>query len=208
MIREIETLLADTVAAVDAAAGGDIAEIGLLAERLEQSLEPGDSHPEMLDTVERYLEPAAALAVDATAAIAASLLGAAEHLRWSRPYPAFAGAPDVDALRAGYASALLIGPASMRPYTPAYHSNCLVAFTVQAPATLYPDHAHRAAEIYHVVGGRAEWKKGEVWTLRDPGEWIFHERGQIHAARTAGEPLLAMAAWFDDLDSEPIIIRT
>ena len=49
------------------------------------------------------------------------------------------------------------------------------AFWCSDRETLYPDHSHRAAEVYHVIAGSAEWwRDGEDWITRPPGAVITH----------------------------------
>ena len=85
----------------------------------------------------------------------------------------------------------LVGPAR-----PVSSQTFLVGFLVLGPETLYPDHSHRAAEVYHVIAGSAEWwRDGEEWITRPPGAVIAHAPAVRHAMRTRGEPLLALYCW-------------
>ena len=90
----------------------------------------------------------------------------------------------------------------MRTRTFSWRSHC------RGPGAFYPLHRHKASEIYHVISGTAEWQRdGEPWRRRPPGEWFFHASDQGHAMRTAGEPLLAVAAWIDHLDCPPPVLE-
>jgi len=74
---------------------------------------------------------------------------------------------------------------------------------LQAPDTLYPPHRHAAEELYFVVSGTAEWQKDDApFAPREPGTLIHHVPWQDHATTTHGEPLLAMWAWFGDLNPQ------
>ena len=56
------------------------------------------------------------------------------------------------------------------PARPVSSQTFLVGFLVLGPETLYPDHSHRAAKVYHVIAGSAEWwRDGEEWITRPPG---------------------------------------
>ena len=82
------------------------------------------------------------------------------------------------------------------PGRPVDSRTFLVGFLVLGPEMLYPDHSHRAAEVYHVVAGNAEWwRERDDWTARAPGAVIAHAPAVRHAMRTRGEPLLALYCW-------------
>jgi len=61
---------------------------------------------------------------------------------------------------------------------------------------LYPDHNHAAAEVYHVVGGAADWwREDRGWAALSAGAVIAHAPHVRHAMRTGDEPLLALYCW-------------
>jgi hypothetical protein len=65
-----------------------------------------------------------------------------------------------------------------------------------APDTHYPAHAHPAEEVYHLLAGKSEWRRGdEPWTHRLPGARIEHPSNVPHAMRALSEPLLALYLW-------------
>jgi mannose-6-phosphate isomerase-like protein (cupin superfamily) len=67
------------------------------------------------------------------------------------------------------------------------------------PGTHYPDHSHRAEEVYHPLGGEALWKMGKgEFALRKPGECIYHPSTIRHAMQTQKESLLALFCWSGD----------
>ncbi|MBT5432407.1 MAG: cupin domain-containing protein, partial [Rhodospirillaceae bacterium] len=81
-------------------------------------------------------------------------------------------------------------------------------FTVQGPSVYYPDHAHKAVEIYYVIAGKALWKRGgEPWIERYPGEIILHTAGMRHAMQTGDGPMIAMAVWITDVESPIAVVR-
>jgi hypothetical protein len=60
-----------------------------------------------------------------------------------------------------------------------------------------------AVELYLVLGGTAEWQRGdEPWRRRPPGAFILHPSRIGHAMRTLEEPLLALYAWHGVLESD------
>ena len=72
----------------------------------------------------------------------------------------------------------------------------LIGFLLLGPGTLYPDHSHAAAEVYHVVGGGADWwREDRGWRRLPTGTVIAHAPGVRHAMRTGDEPLLALYCW-------------
>ena len=214
MTSPIELLLAATRDAVRYAArnaASDCPETAILDDLLGQPFPPGASPVEPAHTpvVSDYLDAAVeAATTPRERTLARAVAAASPHLRWITPYQAGEGA---DELAVGYASAMLSmpGPPPRNGYPAPYaNPNVLVAFTLQAPGTFYPLHRHKAPEIYHVISGTAEWQRdGEPWRRRPPGEWFFHASDQGHAMRTAGEPLLAVAAWIDHLDCPPPVLE-
>jgi mannose-6-phosphate isomerase-like protein (cupin superfamily) len=72
----------------------------------------------------------------------------------------------------------------------------LIGFLLLGPRTLYPDHSHAAAEIYHVVSGIANWwREDRGWARLPAGTAIAHGPHIRHATRTGDEPLLALYCW-------------
>ncbi|MSP49497.1 MAG: cupin domain-containing protein [Alphaproteobacteria bacterium] len=91
--------------------------------------------------------------------------------------------------RYGYVE--LVGPGRA-----AESRDLLVGLLLLGPETHYPDHVHPAEEIYHVVGGRAEWwREDEGWREKPPGAVIHHAPMVRHAMRATAEPLLALYCW-------------
>ncbi len=91
--------------------------------------------------------------------------------------------------RYGYVE--LVGPGR-----PIESADLLVGLLMLGPDMHYPDHAHPAEEIYHVVAGTAEWwREDEGWRRKGPGTLIHHVPMMRHAMRTGDEPLLALYCW-------------
>lgn len=67
---------------------------------------------------------------------------------------------------------------------------------VLGPDIVYPDHHHKAEEIYIPLTGGAEWRKGDGdFVVRQGGEIIHHPSNVNHAMKTGAEPLLALYLW-------------
>jgi mannose-6-phosphate isomerase-like protein (cupin superfamily) len=79
--------------------------------------------------------------------------------------------------------------------------DCRVGFTLMAPDTFYPLHAHPAIELYFVIAGNAEWRAGDTTRRVPPGELVLHRSSEPHSMRTFAEPLLALWSWSGDLDT-------
>ena len=70
------------------------------------------------------------------------------------------------------------------------------------PGLTYPPHAHPANEVYYIVGGSAEWRRGDgPWTSRATGSLVQHPSGLVHATRTGDDPLLALYLWWGDIET-------
>lgn len=83
-----------------------------------------------------------------------------------------------------------------------FHSDeILVGLFLLSPNRLYPEHDHPALEMWVVLSGTAQWKRGlEPWQTRKPGEYFIHTQNQSHAMKTMDEPLFALWAWTGDLE--------
>ncbi len=132
------------------------------------------------------------------ASVAAAARPFAAGLGWRHPYRIDDRLPGFSQ---SYAHANIVGDPGPVP-----SGDMFCGFILMAPQTFYPTHNHTAVELYLVLGGAAEWRRGdEPWVLRPPGAFILH-RSQIgHAMRTLDEPLLALYAWHGDLESDLVM---
>ncbi len=135
------------------------------------------------------LAPALAACTDA---IGAALAGAPVGLAWHYHYTP---RPNEADLGERIAFAELIGPSG-----PLDAPDCRVGFTLMAPETLYPLHAHPAIELYLVLSGEAQWTTPTSDRIVPPGEFVLHRSNEPHAMRTFGAPLLALYAWRGAID--------
>ena len=79
------------------------------------------------------------------------------------------------------------------PGRPLESCKLLVGFLLLGPHTLYPVHNHAAEEVYHVISGRANWRRGNGAWSREPSGAIIHHAPHVpHAMSTEDEPLLAL----------------
>jgi len=129
----------------------------------------------------------------AAAGVAASLAALPRPLPWRYSYPP---RPDAADLAERIAFAELIGPRA-----PLTAPGCRAGYTLMAPDTFYPLHAHPAIELYLVISGHARWTTLEAARIVPPGAFVLHRANQPHAMRTFAEPLLALYGWRGDIDS-------
>lgn len=156
-----------------------------------------------LPVVEEWLDAAVAHAgPDPLGNLARAMLAERRSLPWFSMYGDHADDPVVDRLRAGYAVLRISGPGAEW-----YSEDLTTAITLQAPHVLYPPRAHKQCEIYGVISGQADWQRGaEIWTRRRSGEVFYHPSGIRHATQTHEEPLLAFAAWLNDVHLKPVFV--
>lgn len=108
-----------------------------------------------------------------------------------------------DAIKYGNYCANLVGKERECQSNPfIFHSDdILVGLFLLGANHIYPEHKHPAAEMWIVLSGNANWKRGDDdWIIRKPGEYFLHTPNQSHAMETFEEPLLALWAWTGDLD--------
>jgi mannose-6-phosphate isomerase-like protein (cupin superfamily) len=125
--------------------------------------------------------------------ISQALAKLSSPLPWYYHYETRAGEAD---LSGQIAFAELVGPDGDMSAP-----DCRVGFTLMAPATFYPLHAHPAIELYFVIAGTAEWRAGDTARRVPPGELVLHRSSEPHSMRTFAEPLLALWSWSGDLDT-------
>ena len=139
----------------------------------------------------RHWEPALALSDRQSAAIAEALAPLGELFHWVQN-PNYTDAAMGDGYMDNYAYANLVGGRSLLG-----GGDYALGVLLLGPGLTYPPHGHPAEEIYYIVGGTAEWRRGdEPWTKPAPGSLIDHPPGLVHATRTGSEPLLALYFWW------------
>ena len=109
----------------------------------------------------------------------------------------------------GYGYVEILGPGRVLDC-----ADARLGFLLLAPGLTYPEHAHPAEEVYHVVAGTAGWWQDDAsgdsepgWRLRPPGAIIHHRPHVRHAMRTSGEALLALYAWGGDIGPPAVLSR-
>ncbi len=184
--------------------------MGLLSDALGRVVPVAD-HPDQPS--QPVVDTNLAAALDAAVGTPGDLIRAVVDLvGWAIPYPEYAGEPDMDAMRANYAYAPIIGAAedaiSAGAVSAPYLSDeVFVGLVLQGPGCDYPSHVHKSEEVFWVTAGTADWQKGDEWRVDEPGAVIHHPSGTRHATVTRDEPLLMLFAWVSDADSIPVIVR-
>ena len=202
-------------AAAEGARDPDLARpMGLLGDALARVVPPvgrpaQPTQPPTQPVVERHLSDALAAAVGTAGDLIASVV---DEVGWAVPYPEYAGEPDMDAMRANYSYAPIIGSAEdaisggavAAPYL---SDEVFVGLVLQGPGCDYPSHVHKSEEIFWVTAGTSDWQMGDQWRVEGPGGVIHHESGVRHATVTRDEPLLMLFAWVTDPGCIPVIVR-
>lgn len=76
------------------------------------------------------------------------------------------------------------------------HEEIAGGLLLLGPETLYPDHRHRAEEIYLPLTGGTGWRMADgPFLMREAGAIVHHASNVPHAMRTGAEPLLALYLW-------------
>lgn len=142
----------------------------------------------------RHWRPALALADDASAAVAGALAPLAELFHWVQN-PNYSDADMGSGYMDNYAYAELVGRRGLLG-----GGDYALGVLLLGPGLTYPPHAHPANEVYYVVGGTAEWRRGPgPWKAQAPGSLIEHPSGLVHATRTGVDPLVALYLWWGDI---------
>ncbi|MDG2482935.1 MAG: dimethylsulfonioproprionate lyase family protein [Alphaproteobacteria bacterium] len=167
----------------------------------------GTPEPVSQPVVDRHLDQPSVRAPEA-AEMLARLRAASPSLTWGDIHDGYGGEPGMEHFCRNYSYTPLAVPARWARGVAVPSPDVGLSFTIQAPGTYYPDHAHKAVEIYYVIAGKALWKRGgEPWIERYPGDIILHTAGMRHAMQTGDEPLIAMAVWITDVESGIVGVR-
>lgn len=146
----------------------------------------------------RHLPEAVAGAVAVDSGVAAAIAAVEDRLDWRQNASYSDAAMGQPGYMASYAYAELVGPTGFWP-----GDDFLLGLLLLGPGLHYPDHCHPAPELYWLLTGPSDWKRGAGGFITRPaGEVIWHRPFVVHATRTGAEPLLAVWAWTRDV-AEP-----
>ena len=177
---------------------------GTAAARVKQRLAAQDLSPSaVVEPVPcrlpatRYLAECVAASMFTSPDVAAALAETAEFLHW-RQNPNYSDRQMGAGYMDNYAYAELIGANGFFA-----GDDFLMGLLLLGPHRHYRDHHHAAPELYWLLTGPSEWRRGKgEFEMRDAGETIWHEPHIVHATRTGANPLLAVWTWTRDV-SEP-----
>ena len=145
----------------------------------------------------RYLPECVAASMFMSPDVAAALAEIEEFLHW-RQNPNYSDASMGAGYMDNYAYAEIIGPNGFFA-----GDDFLMGLLLLGPGVHYRDHHHAAPELYWLLTGPSEWRRGNGdFEMREAGDVIWHEPRVVHATRTGMSPLLAVWAWTRDV-SEP-----
>jgi mannose-6-phosphate isomerase-like protein (cupin superfamily) len=125
--------------------------------------------------------------------VAAALAEIDEFLHWKQN-PNYSDAVMGEGYMDNYAYAELIGPGGFFA-----GEDFLMGLMLLGPRRLYLDHHHPAPELYWLLTGPSEWRRGGEFVTRGAGETIWHPPMMSHATRTLDSPLLTVWAWTRDV---------
>jgi quercetin dioxygenase-like cupin family protein len=163
----------------------------LASSHLRETVNPGS--PQL--PVCRHLDAAVRLGLTGPCAtIATALSNATAQCRWLQNAN-YLACPPASGFLDNYGYVELLGPGR------ALDSQIFrVGMLLLGPQTDYPEHAHPAEEVYHVISGSALWsRRGAPWQAQAPGAAIHHPPHMVHATQTGDEPLLALYCWSGDI---------
>ena len=162
--------------------------------------------PRLNAVVERHLEQACRRngARDREAhPLASALLPVAERLHWRMRPEASEGDGDMAEFARNYTAATVIGPGGV-----VLSDDVRAGFSLQAPMTFYPPHAHHAEESYWIVGGGGELKvDAGPWFPVTAGDSVYHSSWAVHSMRTCSQPMLSVWLWTSHLDSDVVMLH-
>lgn len=175
---------------------------GIEAARFAALLPADPGPPRLLAPV--WKPGAAQLAAARPAPAFAGLLGLmrarADGLEWRQSYSA---AEIGESYLKGMGYVELMGPRGHYP-----SDTVAFGFVAIGPDSLYPEHRHRAEEIYAILSGTGEWRYDlGPWTRHGAGEVVHSAPNRWHALRTGTEPLVMLYAWTGgDLAQKPELV--
>lgn len=141
----------------------------------------------------QHLSTALQLASDTQLAeLCAQFATLVEQLHWSQN-TSYNETNCESAFLDGYAYAAFSGPDG--PVTCAAPRGGMM---LMGPNVHYVDHRHAPKEVYLIMTPDCQWRLDEgEWFDVAPGDLIFHDSWQMHAARTRDNPMLAFAGWLE-----------
>lgn len=148
------------------------------------------------------LEACRAVATPQTIPVVDALLAAAPEIHWRRSYTRDDGFSAEDLERYGWFQL-------SSPEGPFVTDGYRITMGYWGAGFYYPRHWHAPAEVYVVLAGSAVFhSEGRAPRACGPGDTVWHEARQVHAADMTPGPLLALALWWgDDLLAKSTLVE-
>jgi hypothetical protein len=136
--------------------------------------------------------------------VAAAIAAVEDDLHWQQN-PAYSDAAmGRSGYMDGYAYAEIIGPNGFFP-----GDDFLLGFLLLGPRRLYREHYHAAPELYWMLTGPSQWKRGAGgWEELAAGDMRWHQPYVVHATETSSQPLLCLWAWTNDVAEPAKLVGT
>jgi hypothetical protein len=195
--RRFISIIEKGVAASDGADPG-----AALARLAAQPLDPGSFHeppPSQLPAV-RHLAPCVAETMLLSADLAATIASLDDHFAWHHT-TTYTDAILGEGFSDNYCWCEVIGSHGFFA-----GDDFRMGLLLLGTNRYYPDHYHKAPELYWPLTGETEWRQGQG-TFRIPkaGTVIWHRPMELHATRTHDRPLLAAWMWTKDV-AGPVLL--
>lgn len=146
----------------------------------------------------RHLPEAVGATLALDSEVAAAVASIEDLVRWRQTAEYTDAAMGQPGYTQNYAYAELVGPTGFFP-----GDDFLLGLMILGPRLHYLDHYHPAPELYWMLTGPSEWKRGaEGFVTRPAGGTVWHAPRVVHATKTFEAPLLTVWAWTRDV-SEP-----
>lgn len=145
----------------------------------------------------RHLPEAVGQSLAVDSALAAAIAALEDTLHWRQTASYSDAAMGQVGFMDGYGHAEIVGPTGCFP-----GDDFLLGLLVLGPGLHYLDHHHPAPELYWLLSGASQWKRGaEDFAERQAGDTVWHAPHVVHATRTLSDPLLAVWAWTRDVSA-------
>jgi len=169
-------------------------EIADVLERLaEQNLEASAFRPPRPKALPvcSMLPDAVGAALPVASDVAAAIAAVEDDLHWKQNPNYSDEAMGARGYMDGYAYAEIIGPSGFFP-----GDDFLLGLLLLGPGQLYREHYHAAPELYWMLTGPSNWKRGAGgWEQVEAGLTRWHKPFVVHATATASAPLLCLWVW-------------
>jgi len=143
----------------------------------------------------RHLPETVGAAIMVDSALAAAIAGLEDELHWRQTSGYSDAAMGQPGFMDNYAHAEIIGPHGCFA-----GDDFRLGLLLLGPGMHYRERYHPAPELYWLLTGPSDWKRGAGgFVTRQAGDMIWHRPLVVHATRTDHQPLLALWVWTRDV---------